>query len=59
MAKLIILSIVLVSVALPIWYSGRPNPRRTLRRVQWSMVLFIVVWAYLCLRRYPAMVPLK
>ena len=59
MAKIIILSIVLMSIGAPIWYSGAANSRRALRRLQTVMLLFIVVWTYLCLRKYPALVPLK
>lgn len=58
MAKLIILSIILVHVAVPVWLSERPGPRRWLRRTQWITTLFIVIWAYMCLKWYPQLVPL-
>jgi hypothetical protein len=58
-AKLIILSIVLASFVLPVWLSTKPPPRRTIRRLQWTMFFFVIVWAYMCLRWYPLVVPLK
>ncbi|MGO9838160.1 MAG: hypothetical protein ACLP1X_28595 [Polyangiaceae bacterium] len=59
MAKLIILSIVLVSFGVPVWLSDSTQPRRTLRRVQGILLGLIVVWAYLCLHWYPRIVPLQ
>jgi hypothetical protein len=59
MAKLIILSIVLVSFAVPVWLSTSPQPRRALRRAQRIILVFIVVWAFMCLHWYPELVPLK
>jgi hypothetical protein len=59
MAKLIIISIVLVSFAVPVYFSTRPSPRRTLRRVQWIMFGFTILWAYLCLHWYPTLVELQ
>jgi hypothetical protein len=59
MSKLIILSIVLVSMAVPAWLSTSAQPRKALRRTQLIVVLFVVVWAYLCLHWYPELVPLK
>jgi len=59
MAKLIILSIVFVSFAVPIWLSTANNPARALRRVQTIVIVFMFVWAFMCLRWYPALVELK
>jgi hypothetical protein len=59
MAKLIILSILIVSIAVPAWMSGSPQPQKALSRAQWIIVLFVFVWAYLCLNWYPTLVPLK
>ena len=59
MAKLIILSIVLISFALPIRLAASPHPRRTLRRMQTIVFVYIFVWAYMCVRWYPQLVPLK
>ncbi len=59
MAKLIILSIVIVSFAVPIWLSTSPKPKRALRQMQWIILGFIVVWAYMCLHWYPELVPFK
>jgi hypothetical protein len=57
--KLIIFSIVIVSFALPVWLSPASRPRRTLRRLQWTMLLLVIVWAYMCLKWYPHIVPLR
>lgn len=56
MAKLIIFSIVLVSFGVPVWLSTSKQPRRALRRAQRIILLFIFVWAYLCLHWYPRLV---
>jgi hypothetical protein len=57
--KLIILSVVLVSFALPVWQSTGPKSRAALRRVQWLILGFILIWAYMCTRCYPQLVELK
>jgi hypothetical protein len=58
-AKLILLSVVLVSMIIPIRLATRASPKRTLRRVQWTIVAFVFVWALLCIVWYPALVPLE
>jgi hypothetical protein len=58
-AKLILLSVVLVSMIIPIRLCTRPSPKRALRRVQWTIVAFVFVWAFLCIVWYPALVPLE
>jgi hypothetical protein len=58
-AKLILLSIVIVSMAIPIRLCTRPSPRRALRRAQWLIVAFIFLWGFLCIVWYPALVPLE
>lgn len=59
MAKLIILSIVIMSFAIPVSQSLDKRPARALKRVRQIMAVFIVIWAFMCLRWYPAIVPLK
>jgi len=59
MEKLIILSILLVSVAVPTWLSTSPQPRKALRQTQGFMVFYVIVWGYMCLHWYPVLVPLK
>ena len=59
MAKLILLSILLVSVAVPLRLSDRQSARVALKRAQWTTVAFIVVWAVLCIAWYPSLVPLE
>jgi hypothetical protein len=57
--KLIILSVVVVSMALPGWLATAARPRPALRRAQILVFLFVIVWAFLCTRWYPQLVPLK
>lgn len=56
MAKLIILSIVIISFAVPVWLATAKRPRLALRRAQQLVAVFIVIWAFLCLRWYPSIV---
>ncbi len=58
MAKLILLSIILVNTGVPIWLSQRPSPRRNLRNAVLLTTLFVVFWGYMCLKIYPRLVPL-
>jgi hypothetical protein len=57
--KLIILSIVIVSFVVPIRLSTAKRPRLALRRAQQIVAVCIVVWAFMCLRWYPAIQPLE
>jgi hypothetical protein len=57
--KLIILSIVLVSMAAPTWLAGSAKPRKALRQVQGIILVFVVVWGYLCTHWYPNLVEIK
>jgi hypothetical protein len=50
---LIPLFIVLVSIALPILFAGSPKPKRALTRLQVSIAVFVLVWAFLCMGVYP------
>ncbi len=59
MAKLIILSVVLVSFIVPIRLATKVQPARAVRRTQGMVFLFILIWALLCLHWYPALVPLE
>ena len=59
MAKLIILSIIIVSFALPSWLATSPRPRIALRRAQWFVFAFIVLWAFMCVHWYPRLVPIQ
>lgn len=59
MAKLIILSIVLVSFAVPMRLARARRPRSALRRAQGIVLAFIVVWAVMCLRWYPQLVSIE
>jgi hypothetical protein len=58
-AKLIILSIVIVSFAVPMWFASSPHPRRALGRVQMIFFICVFVWALMCLRWYPQLVPFE
>jgi len=59
MPKLIILSIVILSVWVPMTMSVRPKPQATLRRVVLIMIFGIFVWAQLCLKVYPQYVQVE
>jgi hypothetical protein len=59
MAKLIILSVVIMSFAVPSLLATSPRPRAALRRAQFIVLAFIVVWGLMCVRWYPDLVPLK
>jgi hypothetical protein len=59
MEKLIILSVVLVSMAVPSWLAASAKPRKGLRRVQGIVVLFVVLWGYMCTHWYPNLVQIK
>jgi len=59
MAKLIILSILLVSVTVPAWVSTSPSPKKALRKAQGIIVLYVIVWGYMCLHWYPELVQIK
>ena len=59
MAKLIIFSVVLISFVVPFRLATSAKPRQALRRAQGFVLAFIVVWALMCLRWYPALVFLK
>ncbi len=59
MAKLILLSIVLVSMIVPIALAARPGGKKALKKAQWTIVAFAVVWALACTYWYPALVPLE
>lgn len=52
-AKYIPISIVIVSVVLASWLSGRPKPQQASKRFFLYMTLYILVWAYWCFRIYP------
>jgi hypothetical protein len=58
MPKLILLSVLIASIALPIILAERPRPRATLRLLVVLMICVIVVWSQLCLRVYTVLVPL-
>jgi hypothetical protein len=56
MAKLILLSVVLLTIALPMAVAERAGPRRSLRLVWGGMIAFALVWAVLCTWAYPQLV---
>lgn len=55
MAKLLLLSTVLVSIALPIVAAKDQNPRRGMRRVVRGMLLYNAFYAFAVLVIYPRM----
>ena len=58
MAKLILLSVIIASIAIPILIAERPRPQATVRFLTILMIVIIVVWSQLCLWMYPTLVPL-
>jgi hypothetical protein len=52
MAKMIPFSLVLLTVALPIYLAMKPNARKQLRLVHGIVATYIVIWAYLCMYVY-------
>jgi len=55
MAKLLLLSTVLVSIMLPILAARDANPRRGLRRCVQGMVLYNLFYVFAVLEIYPRM----
>ena len=53
MVKLIPLSIVIVSIVLPMILASGPKPKRTVRNLRITMALLALFWAILCTRIYP------
>lgn len=58
MSKLILLSLVIVSVVVPMSFATRKTPRSALRTSQIITALFIIVWTFMCLYWYPRLVPI-
>jgi len=56
MAKLILLSVVLLTIAVPMLVAERPRPRRAIRLVWGVTLAFTFVWAVLCTWIYPQLV---
>lgn len=56
MAKLILLSVIYLSIIVPIRASKRASPRRALKSAQWTIVAYVFVWAWMCLHLYTALV---
>jgi hypothetical protein len=52
-AKYVPISLVIVSVVLASYMSGRPKPQQATKRFFLFMALYILVWAYWCFRVYP------
>ena len=59
MSKLIILSIVIVSMGVPAYLSTARSPRRGLKRAQTMVIIYVFIWGLMCLKWYPQLVPLK
>ena len=59
MEKLILLSIVFVSMGVPAWLSTSRRPRHALRQAQACVLVFAIIWGYLCLHWYPQLVQVK
>ena len=53
-AKYIPISLVIVSVVMACYLSNRPKGPVATKKLFLYMAIYIVVWAYLCFRQYPA-----
>jgi hypothetical protein len=58
MAKLIPLSIIIVSVVIPAFLASGPKPAAKLRLMLFLVIGYILIWTQLVLRVYPVYVPL-
>jgi hypothetical protein len=48
MANFGLLSILIMTIAVPLWYAKSPSPRAGLRRVVLGMAAYIVLWIGYC-----------
>jgi hypothetical protein len=53
------MSIVFVTMGVPIWLSTAKRPRGALRRAQTLSIIYALIWAYMCLRLYPQLVQIE
>jgi len=53
MGKLILFSVVAMTIALPMLFAGDPRPRRGARRTARFMLVYLVVWVLACSYLYP------
>ena len=53
MVKLIPLSIVIVSIVLPMMLASKPKAKRSVRTIRITVALVALLWAILCTRIYP------
>jgi hypothetical protein len=53
MAKYIPISLILVSVALAVYLAGKPKEKLQIRRLHLFVLIYVLVWCYMCLRVYP------
>jgi hypothetical protein len=51
--KVIPVSIVIASIVLPILFSTRPRPKKSLQRLQITLIALAFVWVLLCVYVYP------
>jgi hypothetical protein len=59
MPKLILLSVIIVSVFLPMMFAAKRRPRANLRIVLGLVLVYIFIWAQLCMRVYPDLVKVE
>jgi hypothetical protein len=53
MAKYIPISLILVTIALAVYLSDRPREKLAMRRLQTLVLLYILLWGWMCLKVYP------
>ncbi len=59
MAKLIVISVLLVTFVVATSLSKAKSPKSALKKAQWLVIAYVFVWAYMCLNWYPQLVPVE
>ncbi|HXU83848.1 MAG TPA: hypothetical protein VN914_20780 [Polyangia bacterium] len=59
MVKYIPYSVVLVTAALGLYLAGRPKPKQAIKTMHILMIVYIIIWAMLCLYVYPESTPIE
>jgi amino acid permease len=49
MAKYLLLSILIATIAVPVGFARTRSARKGMRRVVWTMILYIFIWVAFCI----------
>lgn len=52
MRRLLLMSILLIQLVLPMWWSAKANPQRMLKRTLWIIVVYYFLWALIAPQLY-------